>query len=143
MIITIVLVRGNPDSLWIKWQDQNLADSARAEAFLDYVYEDYFLSDADSALILFDELNHFAQERNLEGIRVEILKAVGYLYFRTGRYEEALATYEQGLVIAERIHDDLGAADILLRTGYIYHDNEDLIKALSYYQKSLKIYQRL
>jgi len=31
----------------------------------------------------------------------------------------------------------------LLRTGYFYHDNTDLITALAYYQRSLKNFEEI
>lgn len=82
-------------------------------------------------------------KKGLGRVQVDTYKAMGFLFFRKGQYEEALTAYEKGLELSREIDYDLGTADILLRTGYIHHDNENVILALSYYQRSLKIYEDL
>jgi class 3 adenylate cyclase/tetratricopeptide (TPR) repeat protein len=129
------------DSLYNTWEDVKSADSIRAFALTDYIYKGFFSSQPDSALILTHQLYQFTKEtKNEEGL-VEALTLRGYIQFRMGNYSEALASYEEGLELAEKIGNKLGAADILTKMGFIYHDNEDVINALIYYQKSLKIYE--
>jgi tetratricopeptide (TPR) repeat protein len=71
--------------------------------------------------------------------RVDTLNLSGHIYFRLGKYREALAAYHVGLKIAEEIDDIFGTADMLKRIGYINHDTGDLVMAINYYQRSLKI----
>tara|TARA_R110002051_G_scaffold91370_1_gene160677 strand:- start:19618 stop:21579 length:1962 start_codon:yes stop_codon:yes gene_type:complete len=129
------------DSLYQIWKDENAIDSVRAQAFNEYIYDGFYASQPDSALILLKELYQFTKNtKNNYGL-VDVLILKGYLQFRMGDYNNALTSYDEGLVLAERIKDRLGAADILIKMGYIYHDNEDVVNALVYYQKSLKIYE--
>tara|TARA_R110002051_G_scaffold4683_4_gene25986 strand:- start:22934 stop:24883 length:1950 start_codon:yes stop_codon:yes gene_type:complete len=129
------------DSLYSTWQNEKISDSIRAFALTDYIYDGFFSSQPDSALILTNQLYQFTKETKNEKGLIEALTLKGYIQFRIGNYSKALASYEEGLEIAEKIDDKLGAADILVKMGYIYHDNEDVINALIYYQKSLKIYE--
>ena len=129
------------DSLYSTWQNEKISDSIRAFALTDYIYDGFFSSQPDSALILTHQLYQFTKETKNEKGLIEALTLRGYIQFRMGNYSKALASYEEGLEIAEKIDDKLSAADILVKMGYIYHDNEDVINALIYYQKSLKIYE--
>ncbi|SEK35365.1 Adenylate cyclase, class 3 [Maribacter orientalis] len=129
------------DSLYSTWENEKISDSIRAFALTDYIYDGFFSSQPDSALILTHQLYQFTKETKNEKGLIEALTLRGYIQFRMGNYSKALASYEEGLEIAEKIDDKLSAADILVKMGYIYHDNEDIINALIYYQKSLKIYE--
>ncbi|APQ15992.1 adenylate/guanylate cyclase domain-containing protein [Maribacter hydrothermalis] len=129
------------DSLYHIWEDKNSVDSIRAFALTDYIYKGFFTSQPDSALILTQHLYQFNKETKNDDGLIEALTLRGYIKFRMGNYSEALASYNEGLEIAEKIGNKIGAADILTKMGYIYHDNEDVVKALVYYQNSLKIYE--
>ncbi|MDO1511451.1 adenylate/guanylate cyclase domain-containing protein [Maribacter confluentis] len=129
------------DSLYQIWNNEKLNDSIRAQAYNDYIYDGFYASQPDSALILLKELYQFTKKtKNDQGL-IEALTLKGYLQFRMGDYTNALVSYDEGLELAEKINDKLGTADILIKIGYIYHDNEDVVNALVYYQKSLKIYE--
>ncbi|MEH6779803.1 adenylate/guanylate cyclase domain-containing protein [Maribacter arcticus] len=129
------------DSLYSTWENEKISDSIRAFALTDYIYQGFFSSQPDSALILTHQLYQFTKETKNEKGLLEALTLRGYIQFRMGDYSKALSSYEEGLELAEKIDNKLGAADILVKMGYIYHDNEDVINALIYYQKSLKIYE--
>ncbi len=143
LMVSSNVAQTSADSLLAIWQNENLSDSVRATAYEDYIYDNYFFSKPDSALILLEDLEQFAGRNQLMGILVDLSKLSGYILFRVGRYDEALTRYQRGLDLAEELNYELGAADILLRMGHIFHDNENIIAALKYYQRSLKIYERL
>jgi len=128
------------DSLYSIWKDNNRADSTRAYALEDYIYKEYFYSNPDSTAVFADSLFKFSKENGFEKGMVNALDLMGYNFFRTGSYPNALLSYKEGLDLANKIGYKNGAANILLKTGYIYHDNEDIVRGLYYYQKSLKIY---
>ncbi len=131
------------DSLWAIWEDKTKPDSIRAIAFEDYIYEGYFYTQPDSAIVLAEQLFEFTQNIDYKIGMVDALKLAGYTFFRMGNYPKALESYQRGLKIAEEINDKIGTAYILLRTGFIYHDNGDIIMALNYYQRSLKIFEEI
>jgi len=138
-----LLAQTNLDSLYGIWEDDTKQDSLRAMALTDYIYEGPFNSEPDSAIILANELYEFTKKNNDKKSTVDALLLRGYVLFRIGNYPKALASYEEGLDIAEEIDYRLGEASILIKIGYIYHDNEDVIRALNYYQKSLKIFEEI
>jgi serine phosphatase RsbU (regulator of sigma subunit)/TPR repeat protein len=131
------------DSLFAVWEDKSQADSIRAEAFIDYIYDGYFNSQPDSAIVLADQLLKFSQKTEYKIGMVDVLSLSGYLFFRVGNYPKALDSYQRGLKISEEINDKIGTASILIRIGFLYHDTEEIITALKYYQRSLNIYEEI
>lgn len=149
LIVFICLLAGSikaqtkTDSLLMLWENQSNSDTLRAIAFIDFIYDGYFNTQPDTAIILADSAYHFSEYINYEIGMVDALNLSGLLYFRVGNYPMALKSYNKGLTISERIEYKSGTADILLRTGFIYHDNEDVITALKYYERSLKIFEEI
>ena len=131
------------DSLYGIWQNETLPDTVRAHGLIDYISEGPFYSAPDSAIVLANELYDFTLKINYHTGTVDALNLKGYTLFRSGNYPEALASYNEGLKLAEQIGYKLGEADILVKIGYIYHDNEDIIRALKNYERSLKIYEEI
>ena len=129
------------DSLRAIWNDESLADSIRALALEDYIYAGPFRTQPDSAVILAEELYQFTKRSKDSFGMIEALNLKGYSSFRVGKYNDALQSYQAGLDIAEKTGDTTGAANILLRTAYIFHDNEDYLRAIDLYEKSLKLYE--
>ncbi len=138
-----VLLSQDSDSLYRIWQDETQPDSIRADAFYDHIYDRYYYNAPDSALILSKDLIRFTNQNGLQEHSVDANRLAGYLSFRTGAYPEALQFYRDGLELAREIRDSFGQASILLRTGYVYHDNEDHVTALKYYEQSEKIFKAM
>lgn len=123
------------DSLLSIWKNENLNDSIRSLALEDYIYAGPFRTQPDSAVILAEELFQFTKSSKDSFGMIKALNLKGYSSFRIGKYNDALLSYQAGLDIAEKTGDTTGAANILLRTAYIYHDNEDYIRAIDLYEK--------
>ena len=138
-----ILNASDIDSLFRVWQDNTLSDSVRADAFYDHIIHGAFNTDPDSALILARELLQFSTAADLNVLTVDAWKLIGYILFRMGNYPEALSSYREGLKLAERIKDKHGTASILLRTGFVYHDNDNLVQALKYYERSQQLFEEL
>ena len=131
------------DSLLTVWEDTTNADTTRAQAFIDYIYDGDFHTNPNSAILLANQLYKFTEDADYKIGSVDALDLSGYIYFRMGDYLKAIDTYQRGLKIAEEIDYKGGTAGILLRIGYIYHDTADIIMALNYYQRSLKIFEEI
>ena len=131
------------DSLWNTWKDNTLSDTIRSEALEDYIYQGHFNTNPDSAIIYAKVLLDFNEKTNNEIGKVNALKLEAYNFFRMGRYTESLNSYEKGFDIAKSIDYKYGMAEILMQTGYVYHDNEDIILALDYFKESLKLFEEV
>lgn len=131
------------DSLWAIWKNPINEDTIRAMALMDYIWAGAFNNQPDSAIILNQQLYDFSHQIGFLSGKVDALEQNGYMYFRLGKYPQALDSYKSALSLSDSIDYQLRSADILLKTGYLYHENEDIIKALYYYEKCLKIYKEL
>ena len=120
-----------------------MSRSTRSEALEDFIYQGHFNTNPDSAIFYTKVLFDFNEETNNEIGKVNALQLEAYNYFRIGRYSESLSSYEKGLDIARSIDYKDGMAEILMQTGYVYHDNEDVIHALDYYKESLKLFEEI
>ena len=135
--------QSNLDSLLLIWQDTSNSGRDRADAFEDFIRQGVFFTNPDSAIILGKELVDFTGKIQYEIAHIDASVLLGYTYFRTGDYSNALTTYRDGLQVAERLEDSLGIARLNLRMGFLYHDNDDLITALKHYQRALYLYEML
>ena len=104
-VCNIACAQSYLDSLFSVWKDSTQPDSARAEAFKDYIDEGFFYSDTDSAIVLTNQLYQFSEKTNYQKGMVDPLSELGYAYFRMGDYPRALEFYKKGLYLAEKEND--------------------------------------
>jgi class 3 adenylate cyclase/TPR repeat protein len=142
-VFSIASAQSRLDSVFSIWEEQSYPDSIRAIALTDYIYEGPFATSPDSAIVLAKQLYEFTKNTDYKTGTVDALGLSGYIFFRMGDYPKALASYQEGLTLSEKIGYKEGIADISLRKGFIFHDNEDIIGALKHYERSLKIYEEI
>ena len=65
------------DSLYSTWENEKISDSIRAFALTDYIYQGFFSSQPDSALILTHQLYQFTKETKNEKGLLEALTLRG------------------------------------------------------------------
>lgn len=71
-----------------------------------------------------------------------VLKGLGNAYQSLSEYDKAINYFDQGLLIAEKIQDEIKQADILRDLGTAYGNLRKYNKALIYLSKSLTIVQK-
>jgi tetratricopeptide (TPR) repeat protein len=74
-----------------------------------------------------------------------IIANLGWVYFRLGRYDQALSNYEEALEIVERM-SDFGkpiVGVILNNMGELHRYKKNYDLAIEYYERALKFYQEL
>ncbi|MFK8055651.1 MAG: adenylate/guanylate cyclase domain-containing protein [Saprospiraceae bacterium] len=128
------------DSLYTIWEDSTVVDTSRAIALEDYIRAGPLLSDGDRAIALSDTLAIFARSIGLLKEVVTAYELSGYASFRTGDYVRSLEMYGRGVALADSIQDLSGKANILTKTGFVYHDNDDVTSGLGYYKQALAIF---
>ena len=102
------------DSLLTVWEDTTNADTIRAQAFKDYIYDGVFHTNPNSAILLTDRLYKFTEDADYKIGSVDALELSGYIYFRMGEYLKAIDAYKKGLEIAEEIDYKSGTAGIFI-----------------------------
>ncbi|MDZ4171220.1 MAG: tetratricopeptide repeat protein, partial [Methanobacteriaceae archaeon] len=76
----------------------------------------------------------------LQTEKFNLLINIGTLYFELDNIKECLNYYEKALIMAMNIKDDELQAFVLDAMGDVYLNDEQIIKALEYYNESLRIY---
>ncbi len=131
------------DSLLQIWRDQSQTETDRADAYLQYIGDYYVLQLPDSAEQHYLELADYCVKQDLHLLLVEVKEKLGYHFFRIGKYADAIKTYDEGLRLAEEHQDTLGTAYIILKKGWLYHDNGQRTRAVRMYQESLRLFEKL
>ena len=131
------------DSLLTIHNDKTLPIAERTGAYLEYLYEIKTQIHPDSSITLAKKLYDFTKKNNDSIGRVDILLLLGYSYFETGQYPQALETYKEAGELSTLIDDKNALASTLYRTGIVYHDNGNLSKAIEYYRRSESIYESI
>lgn len=135
--------QSNLDSLYSLWQDHNLPDTTRLEAFYKFTWDGYLFSKPDSAFY-FARLGYdFAKNKGLKINMAEALNTQGLSFYLRGDNHKASEYLENSLAIYEEFGDKEGIAQTMSNLGIIYESQSNYPKALEYYQKSLVIHEEL
>ena len=78
--------QGVLDSLYTVWLDNSELDSSRIKAFQQYIWEGFLFSDTDSALALTREFDAFAERKDNDLARLNVLNLYGCYHFMRGEY---------------------------------------------------------
>ena len=133
----------NLDSIYTVWQDQAQTDSVRVEAFKKYIWDGFMFSKPDTAFILAEVLNDFANRQNYSRANAQRLYIQGVSLHLRGIYNEALVYYQNSSTIFKEVKDNTGVASCLNATGLIYLYRNNYNKALGYFLQSLKIREEI
>ncbi|MCC5918534.1 MAG: tetratricopeptide repeat protein [Cryomorphaceae bacterium] len=127
------------DSLYAVWEDQTQTDSARVQAYKEYIWDGFLFSNPDSAFVLAEALFAYAETHNfprgenqgnmIKGIAVNIL----------GEFKDASRYYQKSLKGSQAIDDKWGISEILICFGVLYDEQSDFPRALDYYNQALII----
>lgn len=106
----------------------------------------YALYRSEKYLAAIDTFKVSLQQRTTDSERMALLILIGIACHRVGKLKEAEEHYQEALLIEERMSnggDEKGKASALGNLGLIYQDKGDLDQGLKYFEKALKIYQKI
>ena len=129
-------------NLYETWKDESQKDSVRADAYLNYLVQNYYSTKKDSCQILLDELRGFCRANDLPKIEALSLKIKGIIYYQTDEIKLALDNLNIALKINENLHDEVGIASVLNNIGLVYQFQGDYEKALTNYSRSQELFMK-
>jgi tetratricopeptide (TPR) repeat protein len=88
-------------------------------------------------------LGQLAEELGDKRVIATTLHQLGNVHYAQGRYEEAVAMYQESLKIFEELGHRSGIASTLHQLGMIHHDQGRYDEAVTMYQESLTIKEEL
>jgi len=133
----------NSDSLWTKWNNNQLNDSIRLEALDVFIWKKFLFSDPDSALALGEIENNYAVNKNIKLWEGKSLKTTGAANYFKGSYAKALVDFYAALNIMMDIGDKREIAGAYNLIGIVHKELEEYNTALFNYNKSITIFRSL
>jgi adenylate cyclase len=127
------------DSLWGVWESEAAADTSRAQALYDIIWDGFLYSQPDSAFTLAGILYDFSNRKELPKEAAKALKLKGIFYHNKNEYPKALDFYQKSLEVFESVSDKKEMTGPLNNIGLIYLEQGLYPKALGYLERSLAL----
>ena len=143
IICSSVSAQNNLDSLYGIWQDKTQADSTRAKAYKNYIWNGFLYSNPDTAIVLTKALLLYGEKNKYPKAKSMAYNLIGVYNRNKGDYAKALEFYQLSLKINQEIGDKKGIAPVISNIGSLYYSQGDYPKSLEYYQRGLKIYEEI
>jgi tetratricopeptide (TPR) repeat protein len=141
---SIVLVgQANLDSLITIWEDSNLPDSVRVNAYNDYIEMGFLFSNPDSALTLTNNLISYSNNNRFPIAEARALRLQGIVSALKGNYVKSESLLQKSLAIFTKVNNLPGIAKALQNLGNISISKGERTKALEYGLQALKINEKL
>ncbi|MBN2394819.1 MAG: tetratricopeptide repeat protein [Anaerolineae bacterium] len=91
---------------------------------------------------LMHALETVRQQLDLPDLEAYLLQNLGVILTKQVKWDQAVASYEQSLVILERSNDMQGIAQVSNNLGFIFANKGEWDRAIKYYERSLAIKER-
>lgn len=118
------------------------ADTTKLTRLYDNGY-DHIFSNPDSAIVLADSLLNMSQNQNYQPGQYNALRIKGIVHAIRGKYEDALAIFDQANEITRAMDDSTHTSVILTNIGNVYLYMSRYAKALEKYRQALAIDRKL
>ncbi len=140
---SIISAQSEADSLYTIWQDQSQSDSARVQAYKEYIWDDYLFSNPDSALILAEAMYQFAEEQNYPVAEYQSHTIKSIAYSILGNFPESMDYIQLSLAGNEAIGNLPGISECQIVIGVSYDEQGNYPRALEHYHKALTIDEKI
>lgn len=120
------------------WQNDNLSDTARMNALLEWGSNQASWSSTDTLLLYLQEGEQLALRRRHPVYRARFLLLQGVLMLKSGDLDNALSSLNRGKLLADSLQNDSLTNRILLNIGTVYFHKADFPTALNHYLSTLR-----
>jgi len=145
MMLPLVAFSQNLDSLWMVWNDDSQADSARLKAInsiLNTSRSQIPITD-DSVSKLAQVMHELALNAGLKKFQADALKYLGRSQSKLYNHQKALDYYAQRLSLCNEMNDKKGMAETYVHFGFLLKKQNRYKEALSYFNKGLEKYKEI
>lgn len=119
-----------------------ITDSGRVD-ILNILSKTYYKDNPDTSIKIALSAKQLAEKINYKPGLSLALKQIGMVYYKQGKYIDAVKTWQQALDMYKSIGDKVGVANMLGNQGAIYFNQGDDAKALELHLKSLKMSEEI
>ena len=120
----------------------NITDSGRVD-ILNILSKTYYKDNPDTSIKIALSAKQLAEKINYKPGLSLALKQIGMVYYKQGKYIDAVKTWQQALDMYKSIGDKVGVANMLGNQGAIYFNQGDDAKSLELHLKSLKMSEEI
>jgi len=131
------------DSLLELWNDANLHDSIRLDAFYNYTWLELLESNPDSAFINSQTICRLADEKHCFKQFANGVKLQAVVYLIQGNYDSAMVKFEYSHSLYTDLKDQKGIARTHIYLGMIYANQGDHYQALKHYRKGYELFEKI
>ncbi|WP_179352668.1 tetratricopeptide repeat-containing sensor histidine kinase [Winogradskyella vidalii] len=125
--------------LLITWENTKITDAIRANAYKEYIIENYFESKTDSAYAMALQLLDFTKERQLKKEKADALVLLGNIEQIFGNISNASKNYGLSLNLYEELRDKRGQANANSGIGVSYKKVFNLDEAKKHFEIALEL----
>jgi tetratricopeptide (TPR) repeat protein len=126
-----------------KWNNKSLSDSIRLAALDNYIWDNLFNINNDSAIYYSKIEYEFAVNRKLYFFAGNALNVIAICYESKGLFFDAIKQHEKALALRTAIKDSLGIAGSTNNLGRVYYSMGRYDMAASLYFKALRLRELL
>ena len=119
-----------------------ITDSGRVD-ILNILSKTYYKDNPDTSIKIALSAKQLAEKINYKPGLSLALKQIGMVYYKQGKYIDAVKTWQQALDMYKSIGDKVGVANMLGNQGAIYFNQGDDAKSLELHLKSLKMSEEI
>lgn len=138
-IPSICFCQKKQDALLTIWENTKLSDTLRANAYRDYIYDNYYDSKTDSAYAMTLNLLDFIEEHKLKKQKADVLILLGEIEHIFGDNTKATKNFEKSLKLYKDLNNKRGEARAISGLAVSFRKVFNLDEAKLYYEKSLAI----
>jgi len=119
-----------------------ITDSGRVD-ILNILSKTYYKDNPDTSIKIALSAKQLAEKINYKPGLSLALKQIGMVYYKQGKYIDAVKTWQQALDVYKSIGDKVGVANMLGNQGAVYFNQGDDAKSLELHLKSLKMSEEI
>ncbi|MCB9246664.1 MAG: tetratricopeptide repeat protein [Flavobacteriales bacterium] len=142
-VFSLTVEASGSDSLLRIWKNKQQPDSARLDAYIEFIWQNYLQSDPDTTLFIAAEICEQAHIKNCLKQRADGYKLMGSAFYLKSRFDDAERSYNKALAIYEQLHDRRGIARIKFSIGNVYRLKGNGNAALENYLLSSSICRKI
>ncbi|WP_178989252.1 tetratricopeptide repeat-containing sensor histidine kinase [Winogradskyella schleiferi] len=131
------------ESLFTQWNNTNLDNSIRADAYRNHIYADYIGNKTDSAYAMTLNLLDFTKRHKLSKQRADALILLSDIERMFGNNDKSTKCLTESLNLYKTLNDKKGIAMAINGLGVAYRRIYKLDEAKEYFERSLKLSQEI
>lgn len=127
------------DTLYGEWKNNNLTVTNRIDSFTEYIGSGFINTNPDSAKVLIEQLQNFADLKRSQYGKAKVLQLNGIINTKLGEYTQSIKFYDQSIALFKSLKERKGIAESYSYIATTYYYLGEYKTALNYFRKVISI----